>query len=311
MTKRKQKNQGRAILLTLLGFVVLAIILMVLLRNADIPLLQPKGEIAEQQLKLSATIVGILLLIAIPSLSVLYFTVWKYREKKTISTQNLDTEHGKLFVPVLWAVPLIIAVIIGTILWPATHRLEPKKTIASDNEPLLIKVVAMRWKWVFIYPEQKIATVNFMQIPIDTPIQLDLTADEAPMNSFWIPNLGGQLYAMTGHLNRLNLIASTPGDYPGRSPEINGKGFAGMTFVARVGSEAEFNSWLQEVRSSKLILNSSEYEKLLSPSENHAKTIFSDVDLNIYDNILMKYSDSHNHNPDQNNEDYNEHGTGH
>src|SRR3989344_4177726 len=117
----------------------------------------------------------------------------------------------------------------------------------------------MRWKWLFIYPEQGIATVNFVQIPVNRPIQFELTADETPMSSFWIPNLGGQLYTMTSHVNRLNLMADTPGEYTGSSAEINGAGFAGMKFTARVGSQEDFDRFVQNVKRYPSVLNTTTY----------------------------------------------------
>jgi cytochrome o ubiquinol oxidase subunit 2 len=155
----------------------------------------------------------------------------------------------------------------------------------------------MQWKWLFIYPEQNIATVNFVQIPEDTPVEFELTADEAPMSSFWIPNLGGMLYAMTGHNNRLHLIADTPGDYPGSSAEINGAGFAGMQFTARASSRGDFDQWLQKVKRSPAVLDGAEYAKLLKPSENNPAAFYSATEEGMYDKVLKKYmgSGSHGH----------------
>ena len=156
-------------------------------------------------------------------------------------------------------------------------------------------MVALRWKWLFIYPEQGIATVNYVQVPTGTPVTFELTADDAPMSSFWIPNLGGMLYAMTGHVNHLNLLAETPGDYPGSSAEINGAGFAGMKFTARATSMADFEAWVRLVKPSSEVLNAAEYERLLEPSENNPAVVYASVDRDLYDKVLMKYNGAHNH----------------
>jgi cytochrome o ubiquinol oxidase subunit 2 len=193
----------------------------------------------------------------------------------------------------LWAIPTTVVFLLAMVMWPATHQLEPHKTISTNTKPLTIQVVALRWKWLFIYPEQNIATVNFVQIPTGTPVQFDLTADEAPMSSFWIPHLGGQLYAMTGHTNRLNLLADEPGDYAGRSAEINGAGFAGMTFTARASSPQDFNLWAQGIKQSTELLNTARYDQLLHPSESNSPAFYATVQPGLYDKILMKYKGSH------------------
>jgi cytochrome o ubiquinol oxidase subunit 2 len=184
-------------------------------------------------------------------------------------------------------------------MWPATHRLAPQTSIAADAEPLTIQVVSMRWKWLFIYPEQHMATVNFVQIPTDRPVRFELTADDAPMSSFWVPNLSGMLYTMTGHSNRLNVIADTPGDYPGRSAEINGAGFAGMQFTARVSSNADFDAWVDEVQSGGgQTLDTAEYAKLLKPSEDNPTALYPAVEGDLYATVLKKYmgtGEGHNH----------------
>jgi cytochrome o ubiquinol oxidase subunit II len=174
-------------------------------------------------------------------------------------------------------------------MWSGTHRLVPQNQIASTAKPLTIEVVAQRWKWLFIYPEQNVATVNYVQLPSGTPVTFQLTADETPMSSFWIPNLGGMLYAMTGHVNRLNLLPTTLGDYPGSSAEINGAGFAGMKFTARVSTKDDFDNWVQGVKQQTAVLDTPEYQKLLQPSENNPAASYAAVESGLYDKVLMKY----------------------
>ena len=290
MSKNKKKHSvGKAVTCIILGLTALALLIATFMRGNNIALVNTKGTIANEQLGLIAVTVVIMLLIAIPALILLYFTAWKYRESNNRATYDTTVDHGKLLVVGMWLVPSIIAVILASIMWPATHRLEPHKAIAADAKPLTIQVVAMRWKWLFIYPEQNIATVNFVQIPVGTPVEFDLTADESPMSSFWIPNLGGMLYAMTGHTNQLNLIADAPGDYPGSSGEINGAGFAGMKFTARASSMDDFNSWVLDVKRSANKMNASQYDKLVQPSEDNPTAFYSAAESDLYDRILKKY----------------------
>lgn len=298
VTPKKHKNlfhQTRSIRFLVLGLIGLGFLLAQLLQGVDITLFNPKGHIAEQQLHLMLLTFGVMMVIAVPAIFFFYFFAWKYRESNHKAEYDPSGSQSKYFVLGIWAFPVAIAIALALIMWPATQRLEPNDAIASNAKPITIEVVAMRWKWLFIYPEQKIATVNFVQIPTDTPVTFKLTADEAPMSSFWIPHLAGQLYAMTGHANNLNVIADTAGDYPGSSAEINGAGFAGMKFITRAGSQADFDQWVREVQLSTGELDYEGYQKLLEPSENHPAEYYALGDDALYDKVLMKYMGSMNH----------------
>lgn len=295
MRKHKNKPTRRNPLgLILLGLTGLGLCIALLLQGVDVALFNPRGLIAGQQHRLMLLSAALLLAIAVPTLSLLYLFAWKYRETNEKATYAPRARHGKFFVFSLWAIPSAVMLVLASVMWPATHRLAPQQAIATNVKPLTIQVVAMRWKWLFIYPEQNIATVNFIQVPTGTPVQFELSADETPMSSFWIPNLGGQLYAMTGHANRLNLVADTPGDYPGRSAEINGAGFAGMKFVTRASSKAGFDQWVRDVKQSSNMLDAVAYQKLLNPSENNSAELYSKADSNLYSNLLTKYGGLHN-----------------
>lgn len=294
MTKPANKShEGRSARFILYGLVGLGLIVAVLLRNTDIALMNPQGLIATEQYKLFLITSAILLLIAVPTVFLFYFVAWKYRETNKKATYDPHARHGSLFTFSVWAIPCVFMVVLGVLMWSVTHRLEPQKAIASNVEPLTIQVVAMRWKWLFMYPEQNIATVNFVQIPTDTPIRFELTADEAPMSSFWIPHLGGQLYAMTGHVNLLNLMAEKPGDYPGSSAELNGHGFAGMKFITRASSRDVYESWVKDVRANSPVLNADGYADMLKPSENNIAAVYSLADPGLYNTVVMKYAGSH------------------
>lgn len=306
MTRHKHRNApGRSVLLVFVGIVGLAVLIALLLRGTDVALFNPKGLIAAEERRLTLLAAAVLIGIAVPTLAILYLFAWKYREtnpNNPVAAHKLPEQparHGKLFLISIWTFPISVFVVLSLIMWSATHRLEPQKAIAADAAPQTIQVIAMRWKWLFLYPEQRIATVNFVQVPANTPVRFDLTADKAPMSSFWIPHLSGQLYAMTGHVNPLNLIADTPGDYPGSSAEINGAGFAGMKFTARVSSKVAFDEWVQQVQQSEDVLDAAEYEKLLEPSENNPVAYYSNPDAGLYDTVIQKYMGSHNHHEEQ------------
>jgi cytochrome o ubiquinol oxidase subunit 2 len=238
-----------------------------LIKGKNVALLNPKGLIAQEQYNLLVFTVTVLLAAVIPTMIILYYTAWKYRESNSVTAALPEANKNKHIVAYMWAIPIVIMLVLANTMWPATHRLA-------------------------IYPDQKIATVNFVQIPINTPVKFEMTADEMPMSSFWIPNLGGQLYTMTGHVNRLNLMADTLGDYPGSTPEINGIGFAGMKFTARVSSDDDFDQWVKQVKSFPEILDSAKYEDILRPSEYNSAAFYSAYENNLYDKVVLKYTGS-------------------
>ena len=296
MAKRKNRsNKGRFVPIFLLFLVALGLLIRNLIRGKEMSVLNPMGTIASEQLRLMSVSLGIMLILAVPALTILYFIAWKYRETNEKATYSPGQKHGKLFSVSLWLVPLTFVAILANLMWPSTHKLDPRKQISSNQKPITIQVVAMRWKWLFIYPEQHIVTVNYIQVPIDTPIKFELTADETPMSSFWIPNLGGQLYAMTGHVNQLNLMGTTIGDYIGKSAEINGAGFAGMKFTARVSSQTDFNNWVTGTQKSSNNFTIKDYTDLLVPSEYNKAMTYSTDESDIYSKVTDKYTKSHEH----------------
>lgn len=296
MTKRRNKsNQGKSVRVVLLGLAGVALLMAALIYGKDVALFNPKGQIAQGQARLIITVVSIFMSVAIPTLGLLYFFAWKYRETNITAKRGGRAHQHSFSAFSLWLIPCAILLILAHFMIPATHKLDPHTPIVSDAKPITIQVIALRSKWLFIYPEQNIATVNYVQIPLDTPVQFDLTADEAPMNSFWIPHLGGQLYAMTGHSNQLNLMADAAGDYAGQAAEINGPGFAGMKFTARASSQPDFDAWVKTVQKSPAKLSASEYEQLLTPSQNNSVALYSSAPTGLYDTVLMKYGGSHGH----------------
>lgn len=293
-TKNKQKLSLAKTLLIMSGaFTAFGIGIAVLLRGKNIAVLNSKGLIASEQRSLIIFAAVMVLSIAVPTVVILYFMAWKYRESSHTSTYHPEENHGKGFNLFIWTLPTAFMLFLALILVPVTHKLQPNKAIAAGVQPITIQVMALRWKWLFIYPDQRIATVNYVQIPKGVPVVFDLTADEAPMSSFWVPNLGGQLYAMTGHINRLNLVADELGDYQGRSAEINGAGFSGMKFTAKVRSEADFQSWVKDTQRSPDILDKAAYEDLVKPSKDNQATSYSAVDNTLYAKAVMKYMGSH------------------
>lgn len=246
----------------------------------------PKGLIAHEELELIRTNIGWMLVIILPTLLWLLVTAWRSR----VDSSTISDERSSPFVQaLLWLVPSSVIVVMSIITWNAAHRLDPSLAIPSKARPLTIQVVALDWKWLFIYPEQHIATLNFFQFPENTPIQFKLTADGTPMNSFWLPEMSGQIYAMTGMVNTLNIMADGPGEYRGRAVEINGEGYADMTFTAKSSSQAEFDTWVKKVIASSKPLSHDAYQELRKRGIDSAPMLYSSVEKDLFDKIVMYY----------------------
>lgn len=251
-------------------------------------LLNPQGVIAQKERALIITSTLIMLIVVVPVYFLLFFIISKYRADKIAAKYTPNSTSSPAAALGLWAIPIIIIFIIGVLNWQSTHALDPYNAIASNKKPITIEVIALQWKFLFIYPEQNIATVNFIEFPVNTPVNFQLTAD-APMSSFWIPQLGSQIYAMAAMSTRLNLMANSIGDFAGKNTEINGAGFSGMKFIARSASQADFEAWIKSVKSSQNTLSLEEYNKLAAPSENNSSVVYSSVEKNLYNSVIMKF----------------------
>jgi cytochrome o ubiquinol oxidase subunit 2 len=288
--RKKNKLKWSAGLIAIVSSIL--VVVFALKSNRSL-VLHPKGLIAYKELNLIILNYLLMLIVVIPTFIFLFVIAWRYRAKNTKAKYKPEHSHGKWSQAVLWLIPSAVVAVMAVHTWHSTHELDPYRPIASDVKPLEIQVVALDWKWLFIYPKERIATVNFVQFPEKTPIRFLLCADDSPMNSFWIPELSGQIYAMTGMTTQLHMMADAPGVYMGRAAEINGWGFSDMTFTAKSSSQKEFESWVASVKRSPLKLNRAKYEELLKPSVAHPVVLYSRVEENLFDKIVMKYMMHH------------------
>jgi len=252
------------------------------------PDLDPSGPItlAERQLLFDA--VSIMMIVIVPVFIMAALFTWRYRgtNRKARYTPNLA-----YYWPIeilIWGVPAAIIVWLGFHLWGGTHRLDPYNAIDKGVEPLQIEAVAQDWKWLFIYPEQRIAVVNELVFPADTPLAIRITSDTV-MNSFVIPALGGQIYAMAGMQTRLHLLADKPGRFIGRNIQYSGRGFADQQFDAIATTNEEFETWVAKVKASPSALDAETYGELAKPSTKVPVTYYSDVEPNLFDSIIAKW----------------------
>lgn len=263
-------------------------VLAYLMHGKEVPILQPQGTIAAQQFELILVTVGLGFFVVVPVFILLFTIAWKYREGNTKATYDPELHGNKKLELLWWGIPGIIIVILAIITAITTFALDPYKPLESDKEPVKVQVVALQWKWLFIYPDQGIATVNHLTVPEKTPIEFTITAD-SPMNSFWIPSLGGQVYAMTGMSTKLHLMADGVGTYNGSSANLSGDGFAQMRFKVNSVSEDDFSSWVRTSTDSSKWLNATEYEALAKPSKENPQKTYGLVQANLYEDIIMKY----------------------
>jgi cytochrome o ubiquinol oxidase subunit 2 len=257
-------------------------------RTHTIAMFDPQGAIALQERNLMIIAAFLMLVIVIPVFIMTAAIAWRYRASNAKAKYSPDWDHNGWYELLWWGFPCVIIIILGIVTWQSSHALDPYRPLMSASPPITIQVVALDWKWLFIYPDQNIATVNFIQFPVGTPVNFEITAD-APMNSFWIPRLGGQIYAMPGMSTQLHLIADGAGDYKGLSANFSGEGFSGMQFIARASSQADFDVWLASVRQASTTLDAAAYAALAAPSENVAPIFYSTVDKDLYNTEIMKY----------------------
>ncbi len=258
-------------------------------QKSDIAVLNPQGIIAVKERDLLVTATLLMLIIVIPVFLLACFIVWKYRTSNHKATYMPDWDFNALAETAWWGLPCVIIFFLSVITWKSSHDLDPFKGLSDINtKPLTVQVVALRWKWLFIYPEYNIATVNYLKFPEKTPLNFEITSD-APMNSFWIPHLGGQIYAMPGMKTKLHLMADGIGEYNGASANLSGIGFSGMKFIAKSVSKSDFQNWVQSVQGSSNTLDFQSYKRLLEPSENNPESSYSLTQNGLFDWIIMKY----------------------
>lgn len=276
-------------LLLAIAFPLLFIaVIFLLTRNYTVDVLAPQGQIAEKQRNLLVFASLLSLVVVIPVYALAIGIAWRYREGNKKAKYAPNWGHSKKLEFTWWTLPTVLIIILSVVTWNSSHDLDPFKPLASEKKPLTVQVVALEWKWLFIYPDQNIATVNTLTVPEKTPINFKITAD-APMNSFWIPQLGGQIYAMSGMSTKLHLEADKTGVYRGSSANLSGDGFAGMNFETHAVGERDFDDWINSVRKSNSFLSLDDYNELAKQSKNNQPTYYSGVQTRLYDTILGKY----------------------
>jgi cytochrome o ubiquinol oxidase subunit 2 len=256
---------------------------------SNLDLLNPKGSVGLAERNLIATSTWAMLIVVIPVIALTLLFAWRYRASNKSAEYRPTWAHSTGIEIAVWLIPSLIILFLGVLTWKSTHELDPYRPLDSKVKPINVEVVALDWKWLFIYPDLGIATVNQIAFPVGTPVNFNITSDSV-MNSFFIPQLGGQIYAMAGMQTRLHLIADEAGDYAGESANFSGKGFSDMKFRAIASSPEDFNAWVAKVRASSDRLDMNRYNVVSQPGEKAPVTYFSSVDPKLFHNIIARYN---------------------
>ncbi|MHA6203747.1 ubiquinol oxidase subunit II [Dyella soli] len=273
--------------------------LFVLLSGCSTVLMAPSGDLAQQQRNLIIDSTLLMLIIIVPVIVLTLLFAWHYRASNKQATYDPDWDHSTMLELLIWSAPLLIIIALGALTWVSTHKLDPYRSLdrlaagrpmPADAKPLTVDVVALDWKWLFIYPEQGIATVNELAAPVDRPIRFKITATTV-MNSFFIPALAGQIYAMPGMETTLHAVIGQPGEYQGFSANYSGDGFSGMHFVFHGMSDDGFAQWVQKAKGEGAALSRETYVKLAKPSQNDPVRYYASVEPGLYRAILTRCLD--------------------
>ncbi|MFZ8199598.1 ubiquinol oxidase subunit II [Alteromonas portus] len=255
--------------------------------------LDPKGQVGMDEKNLIILCTILMLIVVVPVIVLTLYFAWKYRASRDFEIYTPKWAHSTKIEAVVWSIPILIVISLSVITWRSTHALDPYSPLEGKGEHLTVEVVSLNWKWLFIYPEQGIATVNELVFPANKPVAFKITS-ESTMNSFFIPQLGSQIYSMAGMETKLHLIADEPGTYKGISSNYSGAGFTGMKFNAiATPTEGDFNDWVASVKQAQTPLTSASYEQLAKPSENNPVTYYSNVSEGLFHDIVMKYMKDH------------------
>jgi len=275
----------------------LLFVLAVFLTGCDaVAILSPKGQIGHDEKTLLITATVLMLLVVVPVIILTLAFAWKYRASNTKARYEPNWSHSTAIEVVVWSIPCMIVLVLAVLTWRSSHALDPYRPIDSDVKPVTIEAISLDWKWLFIYPEEKIATVNEIKLPVDTPLNFKITSDTV-MNAFFIPHLGSMIYSMAAMETKLHLIADETGEFPGMSSHYSGAGFAKMHFTAYSVTEAEYRQWLDQVRAGQHSLDKASFKALGAErnAEWYPVTYYGQVEDGLFDWVVAKHMGNNQH----------------
>ena len=248
----------------------------------------PQGPIAAAEKVILIDSIAIMLAIVVPTIAAIFAFAFYFRESNTRAFYLPDFAHSGRIELVVWSIPTLTIILLGGVAWIGSHQLDPAAPVAGTGSPVRIQVVSLDWKWLFIYPEQRIATVNSITVPVGASIQFELTSSSV-MNAFFIPQLGSMIYTMNGMVTRLNLRADQEGDYKGLAAHFSGDGFPEMGFDVHVVSPLEFPNWVAATAKSADELNDDSYKKMMQQSVEPGRPTYRLGDPRLFDDIASQH----------------------
>ncbi len=248
-------------------------------------ILDPRGPIAAAERLLLINTTAIMLVVVVPVILATLAFAWWYRSSNPRAGRSPDLRYEGRMEFVIWSIPALTVMLLGGVIWISSHELDPRAPIPANTDPLRVEVVALDWKWLFIYPDQSIAAVNQLIFPAGTPVNFRLTSATV-MNSFFIPQLGSQIYTMGGMTTHLNLLADAPGDFPGLSANYSGDGFSQMRFIAKAVPAVDFDAWVAQVRGAGSALDDAGYAELAKPSQAVPPKTYGSVAPQLFERIV-------------------------
>ena len=273
----------------------MALIPFLALSGCGSEVLAPSGDVAARLRDVLGITTALILVIVLPVMVAIVAIAIRYRKSdESRATYDPHFHHSTSLELLIWAAPLVIVIWLGALTWVSTHKLDPYRPldeetrgVDADAEPLIVEVVSMDWKWLFLYPQYGIATVNELAAPLDRPIAFRLTSTEV-MNAFYVPTLAGMIYTMPGMETQLHAVINEPGEFKGMSSHYSGAGFSGMKFPFHGLEQPDFDAWVAEVAASGQALDRDRYRELLQPSENEPAAHFTLGDESLFHDILNR-----------------------
>lgn len=254
--------------------------------------INPAGPVAAALRDHFVFILLVMTIVIVPLLIALPWALWRYRIGNRHAAYRPGWEFSWPLELLVWGLPIVIVSVLGWKLWQQSFQLDPYKPLVAAEAPLEVQVVALDWKWLFIYPEQGVAAANELVFVAGRPVRFRLTSGTV-MQSFMIPRLGGQIYTMAGMVTELNLLAPQPDEFRGLNTQYNGMGFAQQKFLARAVSQADFNAWATNVRQSRPPLNDAAWVLLAQPSVLPAPQFFSSIPDGFFTQIVANFTGGH------------------
>jgi cytochrome o ubiquinol oxidase subunit 2 len=249
--------------------------------------LDPKGVVGIADKTILIDSLAIMLAIVVPTIAATFAFAWWYRASNTKATYLPDWEYSGRIEFIVWAIPILVIMLLGGVAWIGSHDLDPAKPLASNTPPLEVQAVSLDWKWLFIYPNQRVASVNQLVVPAGTPIHFSLTSASV-MNAFFVPQLGSMIYTMNGMTTQLNLRADAPGTFRGLSSHYSGDGFSDMHFDVRAVPAEQFSAWIDATRSTGPSLDAESYAALARQSVNATPFTFGEADPDLFEQIVTQ-----------------------